>query len=428
MGTATTLEKGHTLSAFRRLPWVAGIKEDYEALFVRQWSPYLGGTLLVLIAAALMASGLFWGVFGGVKLWGDYLNQAIGLGGVLGIRPELDSPLLHRISLMNITLVIGALTAALLSRQFRINRAPPIEYVWGALGGTLMGIGATLAGGCTVGGFFTPIMFGSAAGWAMAVGLTLGAIVGLKLLLWTMEHVTWGTRAPSRRTEPSLRRYYPLFGLVLVIGILLWATRWFGSPDKQVASRAIIVLAGFAFGFVLHRSRFCFSRVFREPFMTAEGDVTKAMMTTLAVGMVLGSVLLMRKTVDPYTAIPASFWIGSLLGGAIFGIGMVFAGGCASGSLWRVGEGHLKLVVAVFFFGWAGSTFTGILKPFGVLKADISLDFLDGMAEITKLGYQAYLPDLLGGWGWTYALGFALLAVWYLLIRYNESTERFTIL
>ncbi|MDT8281616.1 MAG: YeeE/YedE thiosulfate transporter family protein [Gammaproteobacteria bacterium] len=30
--------------------------------------------------------------------------------------------------------------------------------------------------------------------------------------------------------------------------------------------------------------------------------------------------------------------------------GMVFAGGCASGSLWRVGEGHLKLVVAVIFF------------------------------------------------------------------------------
>ena len=51
-----------------------------------------------------------------------------------------------------------------------------------------------------------------------------------------------------------------------------------------------------------------------------------------------------------------------------------------------------------------------------------------GRRIISPLGYQAFLPDLLGGWGWTYALCFTLLAVWYLLIRYNESTERFTVL
>ena len=37
-----------------------------------------------------MGSGLFWGVFGGLKLWGDYLNNAIGLGPALGIKAELD--------------------------------------------------------------------------------------------------------------------------------------------------------------------------------------------------------------------------------------------------------------------------------------------------------------------------------------------------
>jgi hypothetical protein len=39
-----------------------------------------------------------------------------------------------------------------------------------------------------------------------------------------------------------------------------------------------------------------------------------------------------------------------------------------------------------------------------------------------------FLPELLQGWGWVYLLSFALLAVWYLLVRYNEATEKFTVL
>jgi uncharacterized membrane protein YedE/YeeE len=84
--------------------------------------------------------------------------------------------------------------------------------------------------------------------------------------------------------------------------------------------------------------------------MTAEGDMTKAVILALAIGMPIAALLFQKKVIDPYLAIPATFWIGSLLGGLIFGIGMVFAGGCASGSLWRMGEGHIKLWVTMFFF------------------------------------------------------------------------------
>jgi len=44
-----------------------------------------------------------------------------------------------------------------------------------------------------------------------------------------------------------------------------------------------------------------------------------------------------------------SFWQGSLLGGTLFGDGMVLAGGCGAGSIWRAGEGHVKLWLAIFF-------------------------------------------------------------------------------
>jgi uncharacterized membrane protein YedE/YeeE len=393
-------------------------------VFVTEWSPYLGAILLVVVTSALVSSGLFWGVYGGLKLWGDWFNNAIGLGPLLGLKEELQSPLLHRISLMDITLVIGAFCAALMAGQFRISRPPALEFVTGAVGGALMGVGASLAGGCTTGGFFTPLMFASPAGWAMWLGLVAGAVLGLKALLWVMEHVRWGTSAPAVTSHSPLKRFYPLFGVLVLVLMAWWATDWFNSDDKRLAGRGIIIVSGFALGFILHRSRFCFSRVFREPFMTGDGTMTKAMILALALGIPLTSLLLQNRTVDPYLAIPATFWLGSLLGGVIFGVGMVLAGGCASGSLWRMGEGHLKLWVAVFFFAWSGSVFSAIAKRWDLLTREMSLD----LVEVTKVGKQVFLPELLQGWGWVYLLSFALLAVWYLLVRYNEATEKFTVL
>lgn len=406
--------------------WVQGFRGDYRSVFVEPWPAYTGAVLLVILMAVLMGSGLFWGVFGGLKLWGNYLNNAIGLGDILGIKQQLESPLLHRISLMNITLVCGAFSAALLSRQFHINRPPPLEYIWAAVGGSLMGIGATLAGGCTTGGFFVPLTFSSAAGWAMWAGLLVGALIGLKLLLWTMENISWGMTPPS--VKPArMKNWYPWFGLAVFLLILFWALNWWYSEDEKQAVRALLIPVGFTIGFVLHRSRFCFSRVFREPFMTAEGEMTKAMILAIALGATIGGALIASGTIDPYISIPARFWLGSLLGGIVFGIGMVFAGGCASGSLWRIGEGHLKLVVAVIFFAWAGSTASAVLGKFDLLTTTIDIDFLDGMAEITGLGFQAFLPDMVGGWGLSLLTTYILLAVWYVFIRYNESTSKFTV-
>ena len=404
--------------------WLKGLESDYRTAFVEPWSPYLGAILLVLAVSTLMLNGLFWGVFGGIRLWGDWFNRLIGLDGILGLPAELESPLMHRISLMDIALVLGAFAAALISRQFILNRAPRLEYLWGALGGVCMGIGATVAGGCTVGGFFVPLLHASPAGMVMWVGLVIGTVAGLKALLWTMEHVTWGMDAPAvLRIPPGVARLYPVFGLVLVLAAVFWATRWYGSADQKIASRAIIILGGFAIGFIMHRSRFCVARAIREPFMTGEGEMTKGVILALAIGVPLAALIFQAKLVDPYLGIPPRFWFGSLLGGVIFGFGMVFAGGCGTGSLWRMGEGHLKLWVAVFFFGWSGSTATGLMRRIGWTTSELNLDLI----EESPMGYQAYFPAMLEGWGWTFLAIGGFLLVWYLWVRYNESTERFTL-
>jgi len=187
--------------------------------------------------------------------------------------------------------------------------------------------------------------------------------------------------------------------------------------------RGIVILLGFAIGFIMQRSRLCFARAFREPFMTAEGEMTKAVMLGLALGIPIAALLFQHKMIDPYIAIPPRFWLGSLSGGVVFGIGMVFAGGCASGSLWRMGEGHIKLWVAVFFFAWSGSIASALFRRAGLIVSEVTLDEI----EATRLGYQAYFPAMLGGWGWALFASAAVMLLWYVLVRYNESTEKFTV-
>ena len=79
-----------------------------------------------------------------------------------------------------------------------------------------------------------------------------------------------------------------------------------------------------------------------------------------------GTLLLTQMgVVDPHQSIylPTNFpWLGFIVGGLIFGIGMVFAGGCATRILVRVGEGNLGALIAVLGFNiTAGSALGGHL-------------------------------------------------------------------
>jgi uncharacterized membrane protein YedE/YeeE len=405
---------------------LAGFKADYQAIFVEEWSPFVGAMLLVLTIIGLMLSGLVWGVFGGVKFWGDWFNNLIGLGPVLGIPQQTEGFLMHRMSLMNIMLVIGAFSAALLVAPVQPQPAATAGIRLGRLrrqpARHRRGTGRRLHHGRLLqpGAALLPGRLGD-VGWAAGRRRDRSQAAAMDPRPYRMGHAG---AAGARRAE-GLRNNFPWLGLAVIVGVLLWATQWFGSADEKIAARAVIVVAGFAIGFIMHRSRLCFARAFREPFMTAEGDMTKAVILALAIGIPIAALLFQKKVLDPYLAIPPAFWIGSLVGGLIFGIGMVFAGGCASGSLWRMGEGHLKLWVTMFFFSWMGSVASAVFKKLGLTTID---ETNVETWEMTKIGFQAYLPEMWGSWGWTLLAGGALLLLWYALVRYNESTEKFTLL
>lgn len=407
------------------MEWLKALKKQYEKIVVEEWPALISGLLLGFLIVLVFAWGRTWGVQGGLANWGDWFNYWIGLAKPLGISTPPESPLREGTSLMSIGLLLGAFAAALMAQQFGIRVPPVLEMVKGVIGGILMGVGATMAMGCNVGGIITPITSFNFSGWVMLVGIVVGAAIGVKALWWEMAHITWGRKNLQKFADSPKRAYKPFLGLLVYTASIYLGVRYLNSDDEAVKFLGGVLLIGLAFGVVLHRGRFCFSRVFRDPLMTGDGSMTKAAILMLLVGILGNALLIYNGSHVYYDALTSVFWLGALLGGIVFGVGMVLAGGCASGSLWRMSEGHVKLWIAVFFLAWTSSWFKALLVKWDILQ--LHMDMTRPGSYITKLGSQFYMPRELHGWFWTMAISLGLLALWFVLVVYNEATDRFTV-
>ena len=274
-----------------------------------------------------------------------------------------------------------------------------------------MGVGASLSFGCNIGGFFSATSALSLSGPMMMLGLLAGAIVGLKLLVWEVSYLelpAWMTRAGragSSGPSDTWRRLQPLAGLgVLAAGAVLALV----YDGLDYTTRAGLLGFGLVIGVIMQRTRFCFVRAFREPFMTGHADATKAVAIAVVISTVGFTWLKWSDIKDWDVFVRDSFWLGSLLGGFIFGVGMSLAGGCASGALWRAGEGHIKLWVAIACFALSASYFRVWLTDSG---------------RVERLGEAVFLPDYIG---WEMALGVvvALMAIWYVCMTWNERRQK----
>jgi uncharacterized protein len=122
------------------------------------------------------------------------------------------------------------------------------------------------------------------------------------------------------------------------------------SSDRLLA---VFWLFGLAFGFVLQRSRFCFASAFRDLFLLGDARVMKGIIAGLAVATAGFAVLMARLLPElgygslPLGATVLPLGMHTLLGGMLFGVGMVLAGGCTSGSLYRAGEGYVGSMIAL---------------------------------------------------------------------------------
>ena len=86
-------------------------------------------------------------------------------------------------SAMTIGVIPGSLTAALLSKEFKIRFPKEIKrYIQSIIGGIMMGYAAGLAIGCTVGSFFSSIPSLSLSGWVFGGSLAVGAFFGVQVI------------------------------------------------------------------------------------------------------------------------------------------------------------------------------------------------------------------------------------------------------
>ena len=384
------------------------LSEQYAVLFGRPWSIWGSAVLVATVNVFLFAFDRPWTASDGMRNWGDWVLTGLGIVR----RPDLLVPWLYSGSLLNGGVLLGGLVAALLSSEFAIRLPPQGELAKGAIGGLLMGVGAVLAFGCNIGGFFSATSALSLAGLAMMLGLGVGAVLGLRYLVWETEHrPRWSSGAGRVYLAPSHARAsrQPWLGALLLV--LLLATPAVYSRAGYVA-QGVFLLFGVAFGVIFQRSRFCLVRAFREPFMTGDAEHTRAAALALVISTLGFAILKFTDLKDKSEWVFPAAGAGALAGGLAFGVGMTLAGGCGAGSIWRAGEGQVKLWAAIACFALGVSLTRLAAAQTGLLQ---------------QLGAAVFLPSAIG-WGGAIGLVVLVMAAWALGATWNEETRRFSAL
>jgi uncharacterized membrane protein YedE/YeeE len=125
---------------------------------------------------------------------------------------------------------------------------------------------------------------------------------------------------------------------------------------QTLAVLALAFAVSVALGAVLHRSHFCAMGAVSD--WVLMGNTLRARQWALAVAVaMLGFAGLMWgwgiSPANTFYNSPRLPWLSLLLGGMMFGVGMVLGSGCASKSLVRLGAGNLKSLVVLLAMGLA---------------------------------------------------------------------------
>lgn len=153
------------------------------------------------------------------------------------------------------------------------------------------------------------------------------------------------SRAPRKPKKSQLP--FALLAAAVVVGFGFYLNHY---NDKMV----VYLLFGLAFGVVLQRARFCFTASMRDPWITGSTSVTRAVLIACSLATI-GFTAIKYSAFSAGNPIPGMDNVGQIslalvVGAVIFGMGMVIAGGCASGTLMRVGEGFTMQMLSLLFF------------------------------------------------------------------------------
>lgn len=332
------------------------MKPPFKTVFQQYWNPYL------VLALAGLLSTLYFGLTSTVwAVTGEFTRLGGEILQVLGVEVE-HWQYYQTVSLQGDTLsrsdgwivwgmFIGALVMVLLSNSFKI-RLPQQKrrYVQGFVGGIVAGFGARMAMGCNLAAFFTGVPQFSLHSWIFIVATGIGTYWGAKLTRqrwWKgRPSLTAGAAKPSRIKSRIIQPWVGGAIAVTYLGLVLYL---FASGQTRLALGALF---GLAFGILIERGQICFTSAFRDLFLVGRSLMAKAIIIGMAISSVLTLVVISLYDLTPVTQVAA---LSTLVGGVLFGLGIVMASGCETGMMYRLMEGQI-LFLPVFAGNIMGAT------------------------------------------------------------------------
>ncbi len=198
-----------------------------------------------------------------------------------------------------------------------------------------------------------------------------------------------------------------IIGFILLLAVMIWSYSMGGKLE-------VYMVSGLLVGYALSRSRFGYAGGVKRIYMTGDDKLSVALFAMFVItSLVVAGIhyMAVKHGMDfDHMKIYANVKpldIGVLIGGFLFGAGMIMAGGCASGTLTDLGEGAGRSAVAVIFF---------------VIGAPVGHYFrvIHNNAGLDKVGIKLYLPDLFGARDKlsSYMLAVILIALGFLVLYY----------
>jgi uncharacterized protein len=136
---------------------------------------------------------------------------------------------------------------------------------------------------------------------------------------------------------------------------------------------------GLIFGYAIQRGGFCLTRALSNAVLMRDGNILRAYVLALLVAMVGVQLIETLGLVD--IPVRPLRWLSNIVGGLLFGVGIILSGGCSGSTWYRVGEGAIGAWVVLLGFALgATATGVGILSPVRTLLQKPTVTVGDGGA------------------------------------------------
>ncbi|MDY0393395.1 selenium metabolism membrane protein YedE/FdhT [Virgibacillus halophilus] len=333
------------------------MKAIVQSVFQRYWSPYVALLLAGILSAVYFGlTSTVWAVTGEFTRLGGHVLQWFGVDisswtyfdmvhmkGTTWTRPD---------GWIVWGMFIGALVMVLLSNNFKI-RFPRQKrrYVQGLVGGIIAGFGARLALGCNLAAFFTGVPQFSIHSWIFIVATGIGTYLGAKVTKtpwWKGKPaLSRGSSAPSKMKKYVIQ---PYVGGAIAIAYAALIIYFFTTGKTLLGLGALF---GAFFGILIERGQICFTSAFRDLWLVGRSVMAKAIIAGMAISSAITVIVIGVYGMVPITQIAAP---STLLGGILFGLGIVMASSCETGMMYRLMEGQV-LYISVFAGNIIGATF-----------------------------------------------------------------------